>query len=261
MDEALDQIKEGKDLLDRPKPGDKFQKVTGEELEDVKKYFDDKEKGLMKPADIAPIPRDPTKVPDDKVPEFDESCITTKTLGDGIEKVEGDGDDDIEWIKVSGDQLNNFANPQKPSDQPCNIRTLFRHAKDDKDGVKYYFRKINGKSLDKPEKDPLSEVAGNTNVDNIYGQIKDKDGNFKSPEEGIQLIKVVGDINPNDITDHLNDAKNMYRRGDDDRGVGTTVQCVTVNRPNKFGVKEPVQYIKARRGKPKKASFPFTCFP
>jgi len=260
MDEALDQIKEGKDLLDRPKPGDKFQRVTGDELEDVKKYFDDKEKGLMKPTDVAPMPRDPTKVTGDKVPEFDESCISTKVLGNGIEVIDNDGNNDIEWIKVSGDQLNNFANPQKPSDQPCNIRTLFRHAKDDKDGTKYYFRKVLGKNLDKPEKDPLSEVAGNTNVDNIYDQVKSKDGNFKSPEEGIQLIKVVGNVNPNDITDHLNDSKNMYRSGDDGRGVGTTVQTVTVNRPNKFGVKEPVQYIKARRARPKKGEEPVSFY-
>ena len=88
-------------------------------------------------------------------------------------------------------------------------------------------------------------------MDTVYGQIKTKGEDFKCREEGIQLVKVVGKVNPDDITQHMNDAKNLYDKkdGDDGGSVGTTVQCVTVSRPNKDGVKEPVQFIKATRGK------------
>jgi hypothetical protein len=140
--------------LNRPEPGDKFQKVTGDELEDVKRYFDDKEKGIMRPTDIAPLPRDPLE---GKVKDVDPDCVTSKVLGNGIERIDN-GDNDLECIKITGDQLNNFANPQKTSDRPCKLRTLFRDADDDKEGVKYYYRKVLGSGKDKGGNEPLTEV-------------------------------------------------------------------------------------------------------
>ena len=50
----------------------------------------------------------------------------------------------------------------------------------------------------------------------------------------------------------MNDAKNLYGKNDndDDASQGTTVQTITVSRPNKNGIKEPVSFIKAKRNKP-----------
>ena len=62
-------------------------------------------------------------------------------------------------------------------------------------------------------------------MDTVYGQIKTKGEDFKCREEGIQLVKVVGKVNPDDITQHMNDAKNLYdkKNGVDGGAVGTTV--------------------------------------
>ena len=50
----------------------------------------------------------------------------------------------------------------------------------------------------------------------------------------------------------MNDAKNLYAKNDndDDASQGTTFQSITVSRPNKNGIKEPVSFIKAKRNKP-----------
>ena len=92
LDEALDQIKQGGDLLNRPAPGDKFQKVTGPELNDVKNYFDDKEKGHMRPTGSLDLPEDDAEQEsgnDDKFKggDVDDECVITKNVGDGVERV------------------------------------------------------------------------------------------------------------------------------------------------------------------------------
>ena len=83
-------------------------------------------------------------------------------------------------------------------------------------------------------------------MDEVYNDIKD---DLKTPDDGVQLVKVVGNVNPDEITKHMNEAKQLYEDQGEQPTQGTTVQCVTVSRPNKEGKKEPVQYIKATRGK------------
>jgi len=129
---------------------------------------------------------------------------------------------------------------------------LFNDVEDEKAGVNYYYRKVLGGTADRPGKEELVKIPANTPVEDVYDQIKSK-GDFKSPEEGIQLVKVIGDVNPEKITEHMNEAKNSYDKMGDDgsKQEGTTVQCVSTTAPNKEGKKEPVKYIKATRGKKK----------
>ncbi|MBP3801733.1 MAG: hypothetical protein J6I85_06920, partial [Clostridia bacterium] len=232
VNEALDQIKSCGDLLNRPKPGDKFKKVEGDELKDVKRYFDDKDKGAIRPTGSMDIPFEPEReeryedVPEgDTAGEVDKDCVTTKVLGDGVERIDS-GDKDLECIKVTGDQLVNYAKPENNKDQTHKIKSLFKEAEDDKTGVNYYYRKVLSAGKDKPNKDVLLKVSGDANVDDVYDQIKTKGDGLRTPEEGIQLVKTVGHINPEDITRHMNDAQNLYNKKDDDgNSSGTTVQC------------------------------------
>ena len=46
----------------------------------------------------------------------------------------------------------------------------------------------------------------------------------------------------------MNESKKLYENQKKGPNKGTTVQSVTVSRPNKNGVKEPVQFIKATTG-------------
>ena len=79
---------------------------------------------------------------------------------------------------------------------------------DEKNGdIKYYFRKVLGQELDKPNKGQLDKVSGDLEMDDAYKKIKLKNGNFTSPKEGIQLIKTIGNINPNEIDKHMNEHK------------------------------------------------------
>ena len=247
INDALDQLKDGRDLFSRPVSGDKFDKVTGEELEDAKRFFNDKDRGAMRPTDISPVPINPNEPASDYVPEMDSDCVTTKVLNNGVERIDND-DEDLECIKVSGDQLKSYG---QPSEDPHKIRSLFKEADDDKAGINYYYRKVLGSGLDKPVNDELIKVTGDTDIEDLYNQIKNKEGNFKSPEEGIQLVKVVGDINPDEISGHMGSAKTLYENkdGDDGGSGGTTVQCIKTSRPDKNGQKEPVQYIKAKRSR------------
>lgn len=189
---------------------------------------------------------------------IDEDCAVSKVLGKGIEKIDN-GDDDLECIKVSGDKLTELAKPEN-NNKSNQISNLFKEADDDKEGANYYYRKVLGGTADRPGEEQLIKIPGDTDVDNVYDQIKDDLGNFKSPEEGIQLVKIVGDINPNDITKHMNDAKDLYGKKGDDDTKGVVVQSITINRPNKNGVKEPVKFIKAKRSKPKPGEEPISFY-
>jgi len=94
-------------------------------------------------------------------------------------------------------------------------------------------------------------------MDEIYSNVIN---DLKTPDDGIQLVKTVGRINPEEITKHMNDAKNLYADQSETPSEGTTVQCVTVSRPNKEGKREPVQFIKATRGKKKPGEDPVSYY-
>ena len=179
----------------------------------------------------------------------------------GIEKVDVD-DDNFECVKVSGDELVKYANEPKDKDGiVLRLRTLFKEANDADSGVNYLYRKVLSSGVDKPDSSQLKDVPGERKVDDVYEDVKAKEGDFTSPEEGIQLVKTVGNINPDDITKHMEEAKQLYDKKDDDGlASGTTVQCVKVTKTNKDGKKEHVTYIKAVKGGAKAGEEPIAYY-
>ena len=117
------------------------------------------------------------------------------------------GDDKCEVIKVTGNQLNRFGNPDEKINEVNYIRTIFKDVDDDDCGINYYYRKVLGSQTDKPDKNDLADVPGETNIDEVYNNIKD---DLKTPNDDVQLVKVVGNINPDEITKHMNEAKQLY---------------------------------------------------
>jgi hypothetical protein len=96
---------------------------------------------------------------------------------------------------------------------------------DDKTGVNYYYKKLLEAELDKPIFFQLAIVLGDTDANDLYDQIKKKEG-LKTPDEGIQLMKKVGNINPNDVNKHmplgLNNNHNNQRLASNN-GITTTI--------------------------------------
>jgi len=167
----------------------------------------------------------------------------------GIEKIDA-GDDRILIVKISRRNLDLYANPDIPPDQQSKVRHLFKEADEKNIGVECFYRKVLTVDLDKPETAKLTKIPLDTDVDELYNRIKKEQGDFKPPEEGIQLVKCVGsNVDPKELNKHITDVKKLYTKKDKEgHSSGTTVQCVKVNRPNKEGKKEPVQFIKAVRG-------------
>ena len=268
LNEALDQIKASSDLLNAPEPEDKFKKVTGDELRDVKKYFDDKDKGIIKPSGSLALEEEPQEEQpkeeekdkkDKNIGDADDKCVTTKVMGDGLERIDT-GDDKLEIIKIKGDKLSNYDKPEN-NENLVRLKNLFKEANDDKCGVTYYCRKVKGLGIDKPDSLQLLNTFKDEPVETLYEKIKSTLGGLNTPEEGIQLVKVVGNINPNEINKHMNDAKSLYEKKDDEgNSSGTTVQCVKITKKNKDGTKEPVQYIKAIRGEAKDGEDPIAFY-
>ena len=95
-----------------------------------------------------------------------------------------------------------------------NVGQLFKETepdgeKEDKSPATYYYTKVNGDGSDStPEKLDLQPIKPDTKVDDIYNQMKLKGGVMKKPEDddGIQIFKVVGEVDNKDIDKHLKEA-------------------------------------------------------
>jgi len=59
---------------------------------------------------------------------MDSDCVTNKFLNNDHERINND-DEDLECIKVSGGQLKSYG---QPSEDPHQVRSLFKEADDDK---------------------------------------------------------------------------------------------------------------------------------
>ena len=98
-------------------------------------------------------------------------------------------------------------------------------------------------------------------MDDLIKEIKEKEGEFKSPEEGVQLLKAIGYIDPKELNKHITDVKKLYNKKDKEgNSSGTTVQCVKVGRTNKEGKKELMQFVKAIKGLAKKGEEPISYY-
>ena len=221
-------------------------KLRGDELENIankpKKYTTEE---LFKSPDQKP--EEEMVNPDYYYIKILEDSISKPSPG--IEKIDA-GDDRILIVKISRRNLDLYANPDIPPDQQSKVRHLFKEADEKNIGVECFYRKVLTVDLDKPETAKLTKIPLDTDVDELYNRIKKEQGDFKPPEEGIQLVKCVGsNVDPKELNKHITDVKKLYTKKDKEgHSSGTTVQCVKVNRPNKEGKKEPVQFIKAVRG-------------
>ena len=98
-------------------------------------------------------------------------------------------------------------------------------------------------------------------MDDLIKEIKEKEGEFKSPEEGVQLLKAIGYIDPKELNKHITDVKKLYNKKDKEgNSSGTTVQLVKVGPANKEGKKELIQFIKAIKGFVKKGEEPISYY-
>ena len=84
-------------------------------------------------------------------------------------------------------------------------------------GTNYYYRKVFGDGLDRPDKSQLIPVEPNKNMDEIYDQIKALSGGINKPDEGVQLIKVVGDVDPKEINNHLKENQKLNEQPKTDK--------------------------------------------
>ena len=158
---------------------DKYKPVKGKDLDDIKHYFRDN---------------------DEKEPA--EYYYQTKVLGDDKNK-DSDAKGLVKSITIKRDP-NNDLNKNKNVDQ------LFKEAdpnadKDDKTPAYYYYIKVLGDGRQRPDLTEIKQIKPDTKVDDIYNQMKTKGGVMKRPEDndGIQIFKVVGDVDNNDIADHM----------------------------------------------------------
>ena len=246
---------------DEKKPPIQCIKIDGKELE---KLADPEEKlpKQYKAADLFE-PVDEGNKLNDFNPEYYYIKLLQKEKykpSQGLEKIDT-GDDNILVIKISKDKLDKYEKAENGPDEPSKVRQLFKEAEEISDGVECYYRKVLAGELDKPETAKLEKIPLNTNVDDLYTLIKENEGEFKSPEEGIQLVKAIGYIDPKELNKHITQVKQLYNKKDaEGLSSGTTVQCVKINRPNKEGVKELMQYIKALRGNAKKGEEPLSFY-
>ena len=101
-----------------------------------------------------------------------------------------------------------------------NVQQLFEEAaKKDKDDEQedekpayYYYTKVLGDGKDiKPEGLKIEQVTPDTKIEDIYNKMKVGGGVMNRPEEddGIQIFKVTGDANNNDIVEHIKQAGDM----------------------------------------------------
>ena len=138
-------------------------------------------------------------------------------------------------VSIYLDEKNSISNGPLPfgiyrfliyfNEQTTLIKNCFKVIEDDKTGVNYYYKKVLGAELDKPIFFQLAIVLGDTDANDLYDQIKKKEG-LKTPDEGIQLMKTVGNINPNDVNNHMplglkNNQKNQ--RLASNNGITTTI--------------------------------------
>ena len=151
-----------------------------------------------------------------------------------LEKVDV-GDKDLEVVKVFLDDL--FDYKDEDNKDNLHLKNLFDEANENEKGVEYFYRKVLGDGLDKPNVDQLIPVPPEEPLEKVYEKVMKKDGEFKKPGEGIQFVKVVGHVKPEDITDHM---VNKDKPEDN-----PNVQFVKTKGPDENGNEIPIQYFKA----------------
>ena len=147
--------------------------------------------------------------------------------------------------------MEKYGNPGLKPEDLKKVRHMFKEADEAHSGVECYYRRVWGQGKDHPETAEFTLVPVDTRVEDLYNKLRQETGDFLTPQEGVQLMKVIGNVDPYEKNKHAVEAKKLYDRKDKD-GIssGTTVQNVRVTR-NKNGKKENINYIKAVLPQPK----------
>ena len=103
-----------------------------------------------------------------KVPEDDKN----KT---GVEKIDT-GDDNILVIKIRKKNLIDYTNPELTPEQQSKVRHLFKEADELKNGCECYYRKVLPLNEDHPETAQLEKIPVDTNVNDLYKIVREKEG-------------------------------------------------------------------------------------
>ena len=141
---------------------------------------------------------------DDKT-EPAEYYYQSRVLGDNKDK-KGNGGK-LRSVTVKEDN-NNSLNKRK------NIGQMFGD-KDKKGIPTYYYTKVLGGGKNKPENMQIYPAQGDTNMDDIYNNIKSLGGISNNPDdEGIQLIKVYGKVDPSEIGKHIQQSENIIDKNE-----------------------------------------------
>ena len=134
-----------------------------------------------------PTPK-PSERPGEQKPTGKDGTPDVVDNRPGFEKVDV-GDDRFHCVKVTGSQLNNYNKPDN-KDLPNKVRQVFKEADEDNNGVNYYYRKVLGDGVDRPDSVQLIKVEPTKDMEELYNQIKTIGGGINKPDEGIQLVKV-----------------------------------------------------------------------
>lgn len=81
--------------------------------------------------------------------------------------------------------------------------------------VVYYYARIKGGVIDKPEEVKLIKGTAKTKLDDIYKEVK-KSGPMEK-NDGIQIFKVTGDVDNENLVNHVKEAGELFNNPEDDK--------------------------------------------
>ncbi|MBR4619254.1 MAG: hypothetical protein IKO49_08120, partial [Bacilli bacterium] len=139
----------------------------------------------------------------------------SQVLGGGSKAGEGGSEPagKVDSITIKRDDTNKMHTGK-------DVETVFKEGEEE-DGVKfpgepkYYYCKVKAGENAKPENVQLFPTTGKTKLDDIYKEIK-KLGPVNK-HDGIQLYKVCGSVENQNIVDHLKEALELFNNPDDDK--------------------------------------------
>ena len=169
----------------------------------------------------------------------------TKVLGSEISKegnLEGEKKGKVDSVTIKKD-------PDNSMHKGKDIETVFKEGEDEEEDKGkdlgepiYYFTKIKGGEMFKPGNMKLNKANGNTKMDDIYNEIQ-KLGPLEK-NDCIQLFKVSGEVDNNNLLSHAKEAQEIYNNPEEDKKIDEpttsyyTTEVLGESPPNKEGEKE-----------------------
>ena len=142
----------------------------------------------------------------------------TKVLGSEITKegnLEGEKIGKVDSVTIKKD-------PDNSMHKGKDIETVFKEGEDEEEDKGkdlgepiYYFTKIKGGEMFKPGNVQLYSAYGTTKIDDLYNEIQ-KLGPLEK-NDGIQLFKVSGEVDNNNLISHVKEAQELYNNPEEDK--------------------------------------------